>query len=193
MTQETPSLEGVVRERLRSLRTARGWSLDELARRTHISPSTLSRLETGRRRMALDQLVPLARALGTTVDALLADGDDDVLVSRPRRATVGDATFWRLDGEDDPDRTVARLRFPRQGRLPAPRAHPGRDWLYVLSGTLRLRLGDREVLVRAGQSAAFDTTTPHSMGGHEGPAEILSILDHRGDGAPPRRPPAREG
>lgn len=183
MTQDAP-LEATVRTRLRSLRQARGWSLDDLAGRTNISPSTLSRLETGRRRIALDQLVTLARALDTTVDELLAGRHDADVVIRPRRDAAGDATYWRFT---DPDGTsghvVAKLRLPRRARLPEPRVHPGRDWFYVLKGTLRLRLGDREVLVRAGQAAGFDTMTPHSMGGHDGPVEILSILDHHGERA----------
>ncbi|HEX5146646.1 MAG TPA: XRE family transcriptional regulator [Conexibacter sp.] len=183
MTQDTP-LEETLRTRLRALRHARDWSLDELASRTHISPSTLSRLETGRRRMAIDQVVTLARALGTTVDELLAEKDDANVVIRPRRDNVGDATFWLFtDPEDASGRVVAKLRMPHRARLPQARVHPGRDWLYVLRGTLRLRLGSRDVLVRAGQAASFDTMTPHSMGGHDGPVEILSILDHHGERA----------
>ena len=68
-------------------------------------------------------------------------------------------------------------------RLPEPRVHPGRDWFYVLDGTVRLRLGDREILVEAGQAASFDTMTPHSMVGHGGGAEVLTILDHHGERA----------
>jgi len=67
--------------------------------------------------------------------------------------------------------------------LPEVRVHPGRDWFFVLSGTLRLQLGDRQLLVRTGQAASFDTMTPHSLGGHEGPVEILSIFDHHGERA----------
>jgi transcriptional regulator with XRE-family HTH domain len=182
MTQET--LEQLVSVRLRSLRKARGWSLDELASRTNISPSTLSRLETGQRRMAIDQLVTLARALDTTVDELLAAHREDDIVIRPRRDTAGDATFWLLNNPDDvSDRVVVKLRIPEHAQLPEPRVHPGRDWFYVLKGTLRLRLGSREVLVRTGQAASFDTMTPHSLGGHNGPVEILSILDHHGERA----------
>lgn len=59
MTQE-PDLDALVRQRIRSLREARGWSLDVLAARCFLSPSTLSRIETGHRRIALDQLVPIA-------------------------------------------------------------------------------------------------------------------------------------
>jgi transcriptional regulator with XRE-family HTH domain len=183
MTQGAP-LEETLRTRLRSLRQARGWSLDELARRTNLSPSTLSRLETGRRRMAIDQLATLARALDTTVDELLAEKDDGDLVIRPRRDTAGDVTFWLLTDPDDASgRVVAKLRLPRHAQLPKPRVHPGRDWLYVLEGTLRLQVGSRDVLLRAGQAASFDTMTPHTMAGHDGPVELLSILDHHGERA----------
>ncbi|WP_445290500.1 helix-turn-helix domain-containing protein [Arthrobacter sp. ERGS1:01] len=70
MTQELMTDE-LIRQRIRGLRLSRGWSLDNLAARCKLSASTLSRLETGHRRIALDQLVPIARALGTTLDALV--------------------------------------------------------------------------------------------------------------------------
>jgi transcriptional regulator with XRE-family HTH domain len=68
MTDEDPAvdLSQVVRQRIRGLRQARGWSLDVLAARCHLSPSTLSRIETGQRSIGLEQLVPLARALGSS-------------------------------------------------------------------------------------------------------------------------------
>jgi transcriptional regulator with XRE-family HTH domain len=183
MTQER-SPEDVARGRLRALRQARGWSLDELGRRANLGPSTLSRLETGHRRIAIDHLVTLARALDTTVDELLTEDDDEDVVIRPRRDSAGDATFWLLTRPGDPSgRGAAKMHIPAREQLPEPRVHPGRDWFYVLDGTLRLRLGTREVLVNAGQAASFDTMTPHCMGGHGGPAEILSIFDHHGERA----------
>lgn len=183
MTQELP-LEGVVRNRLRSLRKARGWSLDELGRRTNLGPSTLSRLETGHRRIAVDHLVTLARVLDVSVDELVAGEDEEDVVIRPRRDTAGGSTFWLLTGpEDHSGRVVVKMRLPQRQRLPPPRVHPGRDWFYVLQGVVSLRLGSRDLLVRSGQAASFDTMTPHSMGGREGPAEILSILDHHGEQA----------
>jgi transcriptional regulator with XRE-family HTH domain len=182
MTQEP--LEDIARSRVRALRTARGLSLDQLADLTNMSPSTLSRLETGRRRLAIDHLATLARALGTTVDELLANEREEDVVIRPRRDSAGRSTFWSLtDPEEGSGRVVVKLRIPQFERLPESRVHPGRDWFYVLKGTLRLQLGDREVLVRSGQAASFDTMTPHSLGGHGGPVEILSILDHHGERA----------
>jgi transcriptional regulator with XRE-family HTH domain len=184
MTQEG-SVESAARRRLRSLRVARGWSLDELARRSLIGASTISRIETGHRRVALDQLVSLARALETTVDELLAEAEsgDDVVI-RPTRDVVHGATHWLLTRHDDPSgRIVAKMRYPAKKGPPQPRVHPGRDWFYVLDGTARLFLGEREHLVQAGHAAEFDTMTPHWIAGYGGPVEVLTIFDHHGERA----------
>src|SRR5579862_4440199 len=96
MKQEE-DVDALVRQRIRGLRVARGWSLDDLGRRCHVSPFNLSRIETGHRRIALDQLAVIARALDTTLDQLVdsAAGDDDVVI-RPRRDVVRGATTWLL-------------------------------------------------------------------------------------------------
>ncbi|AGZ42500.1 transcriptional regulator [Actinoplanes friuliensis DSM 7358] len=159
---------------------ARDWSLDELASRCYLSPSTLSRIETGHRRIALDQLAPIARALGTTLDQLVEPVDDEDVVIRPHRDEGRGMTTWLLSRESGPGgHTVAKIRVTR----PAPtdlRVHPGRDWLTVLSGTVVLRLGERTILVRAGEAAEFSTMVPHAFGAHDGPAELLCILDNDG-------------
>src|SRR5919205_1926292 len=93
MTQEE-ALEAVVRQRIRGLRLAKGWSLDTLAARCFLSPSTLSRIETGHRRVALDQLVPIARALGTTLDQLVESPDDEDVVIRPEPEKGHGRTTW---------------------------------------------------------------------------------------------------
>jgi transcriptional regulator with XRE-family HTH domain len=180
MTQDG-ELDAIVRKRIRGLRVARGWSLDDLASRCYLSPSTLSRIETGHRRIALDQLAPIARALGTTLDQLVESVDDDDVVIRPHRDEARGRTTWLLSREAGPAGgvTVAKIRVTR----PAPtelRVHPGRDWFTVLSGTVTLRLGERTILVGTGEAAEFSTMVPHSFGAHDGPAELLCILDHDG-------------
>ncbi|MFJ8685763.1 XRE family transcriptional regulator [Micromonospora wenchangensis] len=171
-------LEDLVRQRVRSLRLARGWSLEELARRCLISPSTLSRIETGHRRIALDQVATIARVLGITLDRLVeSDADDDVVI-RPHCDENRGVTTWLLSR--DSNQTVAKLRITRD--IPTDlRVHPGRDWFTVLSGTIVLRLGERTILVGTNEAAEFSTLVPHAFGAHDGPAEILCILDHEGE------------
>ncbi|MDQ0370126.1 helix-turn-helix domain-containing protein [Catenuloplanes indicus] len=182
MKQEEGALDDLVRQRIRSLRVAKGWSLDALAARCHLSPSTLSRLETGHRRIALDQLVLLARALGTTLDQLVEPADDSDVVIRPTHERGSGVTTWLLsrDGASH-GRTVAKMRIEPDRPYDTLGVHPGRDWFTVLSGTAVLRLGDRTVFVEAGQAAEFSTMVPHAIGARGGPCEILTILDHDGE------------
>src|SRR5688500_10616980 len=180
MTQDG-ELDALVRQRLRGLRLARGWSLDELAARSYLSPSTLSRIETGHRRIALDQLAPLARALGTSLDQLVESGSDDDVVIRPHHDEARGITTWVLNRDGQAQgMTVAKMRITRT--VPSDlRVHPGRDWFTVLSGTIALRLGERTILVGTGEAAEFSTMEPHAFGAHGGPAEVLTILDHNGE------------
>jgi len=68
----------------------------------------------------------------------------------------------------------------QEGARQAARPPGGRDWFTVLSGAIVLRLGERTILVRAGEAAEFSTMEPHAFGVQEGAAEILCILDHDG-------------
>jgi transcriptional regulator with XRE-family HTH domain len=185
MTQEV-AVDALIRQRIRGLRLARGWSLDALAARCFLSPSTLSRLETGHRRIALDQLVPIAKALGTTLDELVESTDDEDVVIRPQPDHTRGLTTWLLSRERSPHGvTVAKMRITPERPTGADQlgVHPGREWFTVLSGTVRLQLGDRTILVHAGDAAEFSTMTPHMIGAHDGPVEILSIFDRDGERA----------
>lgn len=179
MTQET-DVDAVIRQRIRSLRLARGWSLDNLAGRCSLSPSTLSRIETGHRRIALDQLIPISRAFGTTLDALVESAGDEDVVIRPQPGHSQGLTTWILSTDDGlHGKTVAKMRITPE-RPQQPGVHPGRDWFTVLSGIVRLELGERTILVHPGEVAEFSTMVPHAICAHEGPVEILSILNHDG-------------
>ncbi|MFB8029640.1 helix-turn-helix domain-containing protein [Streptomyces sp. NPDC056465] len=179
MTQEGSDLDGLVRKRVRALRAAHGWSLDDLAARCHLSPSTLSRIETGHRRIALDQLTALARALGTSLDQLVETAADDVVINPSHNPARG-LTQWAMRA--DPGVTVARMRLtdpPPEGPA-ALKAHPGREWFTVLSGTVLLVLGERRLRLVEGQAAEFSTMLPHALGAVGGPADVLGIFDRDG-------------
>lgn len=175
-------IETLARSRLRSLRSTLGYSLDELAQRTNLSPSTISRVETGKRTLSLDVLVPLASALHVSLDVLFeVPGDDDVVI-RPVPHSSGTRTTWPLSRPDG--RTLAmKMRLEPTATPPPQRVHPGYDWFVVLTGTVRLWLGDREIDVAAGEAAEFTTMTPHAFGALDGPAEIITIFDREGQRA----------
>jgi transcriptional regulator with XRE-family HTH domain len=180
MTQED-ALDTIIRARIRGLRDARGWTLDALAARCHLSPSTLSRIETGHRRISIDQLVPIAQALGTSLDQLVEPvGTDDVVI-RPRRDVGHDAVTWMLTRGDEPHGLdVAKMRIEITRPRGELRVHPGYEWFTVLSGTIRLQLGDRVILIEAGQAAQFSTMAPHAVTAKDGPAELIGIFDRDG-------------
>ncbi|MFC8800700.1 helix-turn-helix domain-containing protein [Promicromonospora sp. NPDC057138] len=189
MTQETGELDSLVRKRIRALRVAQGWSLEELATRARVSQSTLSRIENGQRRLALDQLVTLARALDTSLDQLVETATDDV-ISNPTIDAQRGMMRWPIKAE--PGLTVVRQRMtnPVPDNPARMRAHPGREWLVVISGTATLLLGNRRFRIETNQAAEFPTMLPHAIGAEGGPCEIVGIFDrdarrghHRGEDA----------
>jgi quercetin dioxygenase-like cupin family protein len=94
-------------------------------------------------------------------------------------------TTWMLTRERAPHGvTVAKMRITAPARPVGTGelgVHPGRDWFTVLSGTACLQLGERTILVEPGHAAEFSTMVPHAIGAHDGPVEILIILDHDGE------------
>lgn len=191
MTQEDDDVDSLVRKRIRALRAAQGWSLEELANRARMSQSSLSRIENGQRRLALDQLLTLARALDTTLDQLVETAGDDV-ISSPVIDGAHGVLRWPVKA--DPGMTVVRQRMtdPPPESPARLRAHPGREWFVVLSGTAVLLLGNRRFRVETNQAAEFPTMLPHALGAEGGPCEVLGIFDrdarrgHQGDRVTPR-------
>jgi transcriptional regulator with XRE-family HTH domain len=174
--------DDLIRRRLRAMREARGLSLEAVAHAAAMSPSTLSRLETGKRRLAVDHLAPLARALGTSVDALL--GSEPRVDPRVRRRArrVDGIRVVPLSREGSAGPRAYHLTLPERGE-PEPRVHEGHDWLYVLAGRLRLVLGDEDLVLSAGEAAEFSTWTPHWLSGAGGPVELLMLMGHHGERA----------
>ncbi|MGW7051497.1 helix-turn-helix domain-containing protein [Streptomyces sp. NPDC054887] len=168
-----------VAPRLRDLRRHSGLTLEAAARRAGLSPAHLSRLETGQRQPSLPMLLALARVYGTTVSALLGEtpGDRDAVL-RAGEAVAREADGWTYHRAGGPGRAMQALRvhvpYGAQGDL--VRVHPGEEWLYVLSGRLRLVLGESVHRLDAGDSAHFDSLTPHRIAaaGPEG-ADLLFV------------------
>ncbi|UOQ90124.1 XRE family transcriptional regulator [Agromyces endophyticus] len=175
-------LDGVA-ARLRALRTRRGLTLAELSEETGISTSTLSRLESGGRRPTLDLLIRLAAVYRASLDDLV--GAPQIADPRvhPKPFYRGGKAIIPLT-RSNPDLHAYKMVLP--GHPPeAPveqRAHEGYDWIYVLSGRVRLALGDEELVLEPGEAAEFDTRMPHGTASASlEPAEILNLLSAQGE------------
>ena len=169
--------------RLRALRQQRGATLAQLAAATGISLSTLSRLESGKRRPTLELLLPLARAHGVPLDELVGapeTGDPRVRLRPVRRHGMTFLPLTRRPG----GMQAFKLVLPVSARPSEPQqqSHEGYEWLYVLSGALRLLLGGHDLTLTAGEVAEFDTRTPHWFGNAgRVPAEALALFGPQGE------------
>ncbi len=181
MPEALDDVVDLVGPRLRAVRTQRGLRLTEVADRTGISKSTLSRLETGQRRPTLELLLPLARLYRVPLDDLVGAPDvgDPRIRLKPRR--VNGRTVLPLTRH--PDGVQAwKIVIPASQSTPQPRTHDGYEWLYVLTGRMRLVLGDQDLVLEVGEAVDFDTHVPHWFGSTgEGPAEVLSIFGRPGE------------
>ena len=178
--------------RLKRLRSQRGVTLTALAEVTGISKSTLSRLETGQRRPSLELLLPLAQAYRVALDDLVGAPEvgDPRIRLKPRR--VNGRTVLPLTRQ--PGGVQAwKIIIPRSQSKPNPRVHEGYEWLYVLSGRMRLILGDQDLVLGVGEAAEFDTKLPHWFGSTgDGAAEVLSLFGRPGERMHVRAKPAQK-
>ena len=179
--------------RLRALRRERGTTLARLSEETGISVSTLSRLESGRRKPTLELLLPLAETHGVQLDELVgapATGDPRV---HPRAFTRDGVTFVPLTHQLGGLRAYKQILPATGGCGTEQRVHEGYEWLYVLSGRLRLLLGEHDLVLTAGEAAEFDTRVPHafSNAGSE-PVEFLTLFGPQGERVHVRARPARK-
>lgn len=177
--------EGVLRgvgPRLRQLRLEREATLTDLAEETGISVSTLSRLESGQRKPTLELLLPLARAHRVALDELVdapETGDPRV---RAKPVVRHGRTFISLTRRPGGLQSYKMVIPVDDVPAPSLRTHEGYEWLYVLSGRLRLVLGTKDITLEPGEVVEFDTRTPHWIGNPgPTPTEVLAIFGPQGE------------
>jgi transcriptional regulator with XRE-family HTH domain len=168
--------------RLRQLRLEREATLGDLAEETGISLSTLSRLESGQRKPTLELLLPLARAHRVALDELVDAPETGDPRIRSKPIVRHGRTFISLTRRPGGLQSF-KMVMPVDGEpTPTLKNHDGYEWLYVLSGQVRLILGNRDLTLGPGEVVEFDTRTPHWVG-NPGPvpAEVLAIFGPQGE------------
>ncbi|MEV6952556.1 XRE family transcriptional regulator [Streptomyces sp. NPDC051183] len=182
--EELAGVLTAVGPRLRALRQERGTTLAQLSEVTGISLSTLSRLESGRRKPTLELLLPLARAHRVALDELVGAPETGDPRIRPRPFVRHGDTYVPLTRNFGGVQAFKQILPPRDAAQPLPelRVHEGYEWLYVLSGRVRLLLGAHDLVLTPGEAAEFDTHTPHAFfNAGPQPAEFLSLFGPQGE------------
>ena len=180
--------------RLRSLRREREMTLATLSAATGISTSTLSRLESGRRRGTLELLLPIARAYQVPLDEVVTTwGGDPRIQTRPiERDGMTLYPLTRRPGGLQAYRIV--IPPTTKAKVPDPQTHAGYEWMYVLTGRLRVVLGEHDLVLEAGEAAEFDTRLPHWFGNAGAAAvEFLSLFGPQGERMHVRARPVKRG
>jgi transcriptional regulator with XRE-family HTH domain len=198
-------------DRLRQARQARGLSLRGLAELLGVSPSLISQVETGRAKPSVNTLYALANELNISLDVLLfmdtqpptggeageAEAPIEALeIVTPhdpvQRATtrtrirLGSGVVWeRLTTESIRNVDFLHVTYEVGGEsspTDAFQRHTGQEWGYVLSGTLTVRIGFDEFLLRPGDAISFDSATPHRLfNGGDTPASAVWFVLGRGN------------
>lgn len=158
---------GGMGQRLRALRTSRGLSLAAVAQQSGLSISFLSAVERGQSNMSVANLFKLADAYGTTVPALGSDHPAEqrsVLhpEDRPRYAAGGGHVLIE-DLVASPGALEAQhIEILPGGSSEEAYAHPGEEFIYILSGSLSFRIDEREhYSLEPGDTLYFQSTQLH--------------------------------
>ncbi|MEV4640508.1 XRE family transcriptional regulator [Actinoplanes sp. NPDC049548] len=150
------ALDDRLAARLAGLRVQHGWSLDDLAARTGVSRSTLSRLERGEISPTASLLGKLCTAYGWTMSRLLADVES----APPAVVRAGDQAVWRDDATGFTRRTVSPPHAGLRGEMIEAVLEPGADVAYDAPGVPGL---EQHVWVLAGTLALTDGGTTHEL------------------------------
>jgi transcriptional regulator with XRE-family HTH domain len=155
--------------RLRELRQGRDWSLQELAEKSGLSKTFLSRLETGDRQASIAAVLSLARIFGVSLASMFEDdfAIEPCLIVRGAEAiskSTDGLTYTALSNAErffnlQPLRLVVSPK--RRGR--AHFQHEGEEWIYVFSGRLTLSLAGKTYDLDPGDAAHFDSRLPHRL------------------------------
>ena len=200
----TPDL--AIGSRLKKLRTERGLSLRELARRTDVTASFLSQVERGTSNLSLDSLLRISDALDVSLihfigedrnevedinahlDPIPCDGGDRLSCytpvvragCRPRLILPPSGVEYELlvpDLSAGLEAVMGRLS-PGTGNVARRLREPTEEFIYVLSGTLIVGLDEEEHLLNAGDSICFkgEALTKLACGSEDHDVAWISVI-----------------
>ena len=169
-------------DRLRRLRLLRGLTQEELADRCELSKSFISLLERDLTSPSLDTLSDLLETLGSDLPTLfrkederLVFGSEDIFVKEDPEGLKG-MIKWLIPSAQKNQMEPILVEMAPGGETAGDDPHEGEEFGYVLSGTIRIVLGDRTEKVRKDESFYFRPTAPHKLvNAGKGPCRVLWV------------------
>ena len=155
-------------QKLKSARLDRGYSLEELARRTGFSKSFLSQIENAKNSPSIASLKKITQALEVSIgDLFEADRGEQIYLLKKGDRTpfevVKDKVIFEFGASKVPNRMMEAIFFTLLpgGESEGEYTHDGEEFGTVLEGTLHLELGGREYVMEPGDSIYFSSAIPH--------------------------------
>ena len=176
-------------ERIRKIRKRQGRTLQEIADRCGFTRSLLSKIETGLTSPPVATLTKIASALGVRPSSFLEDADDASTVHTPAAAAKGRGLVATDKGYSFHAFAAGRaekmmqpyLFVAEKGKVkPKPLSHRGEEFVYVIEGRMKYRVGRVEYTLGAGDSLYFDAEEPHDLEPVAGRVEYLAVFTEPG-------------
>ncbi len=155
-------------EKLKAVRKERGYSLEELAKRTSFSKSFLSQIENGKNSPSIASLKKITSALDISIGELFEEDRADQVYytkkdDRQVFEVVKDKVIFEFGASKVPGRKMECLFFTLLpgGESDGDYSHEGEEFGTVIEGTLLFQIGGKEYRLEPGDSVYFNSSTPH--------------------------------
>ena len=157
-------------KKIKRLRLQRGLTQEELADRCELSTGCISLLERDLTSPSLATLMDILESLGSdlrtffseTGDEKLVFGENDIFVKEDPEGIRG-SIRWLVPSAQKNDMEPILLELGPGGETAEDDPHEGEEFGYVLSGSLKIILGDRIERVKRDESFYFRPTAPHRL------------------------------
>lgn len=172
-----------IANRIKDLREFSDYTVEEFAKKVNMSIEDYQEIESGAIDIPIGALYNIAAALEIDPTVLLTGENSDDTEASVCYAGQG-LEIQRYEGYSF--NSLAYKFFGRsmepmlvtikEGVAPELVKHTGQEFNYVLSGKLRVLIGNKEYYLRAGDSIYFDPNVPHAQVSMQGESTFLTVI-----------------
>jgi len=178
------ALAGRIGANLKTLRLQSGLSQKSLAEATQLSPTLISRIESGLVRPSIATLELIAQSLKVDIGYFFQDEEKGQysISQKEKRKTVPYQRGYNIetlvDGMENRfmDPAIITLKEKGEEEKVELATHEGQEFMYVLEGKVELILGSKRFVLKQGDAAYWNGSVPHkgvSLG--KKPARTLNV------------------